>query len=174
MSLLYSQIPGRTTAVGITTPGLYPESFDVPMIARGGAVVLGDVLMLDVLASDVASTTITPFSTDSIFSSCVTPSAAAVAGTAPGIFVVALEAAADDGLFMARVSGVVSASSIGTEVQIGVRYPILATRKIDLDGTSTNPVIAIGAENNAAPEFATGALGIVWFSGLHRIFGVMP
>lgn len=165
---------GLVSSADTTAYGFCHENEDIPMKVRGGAVVIGDLVMLDALKADAGTTTATPFAVTAIYANVIPVSAGAMAGTAPGIFFIALEAADDDGTALFRMSGVVDAMVIGASgsLAIGTRMNATTANNLDIVATTGRPVLAIGAGALTTPT--SRALGSVWFSGFVRCFGVQP
>lgn len=152
--------------------GFMPQLEQAVFKVRGGAVVAGDVMMLDLLKADAATTTADYFTTTSIFSNVIPPSAGAVAGTAPAWFVVCLEAADDDGSALCALNGPVDAMVIGAagDMAIGTKLVVTTAKNLDIVTAAGEVVVAIGMGALAAPTSRT--LGPVFFQGTSRFLGV--
>lgn len=133
--------------------GDWIETCEVDAYVRGGAVIKGQYMMLDMGGSDAATTNITVGDQNSVFSNVVTPTTAGIAAGYP--IYVANEAIADDDWGTFTAYGVVEAAcaddDVGTtnidqgvalEVNNGVRYA---------DGAgAASRIVGIGLEDAEA------------------------
>jgi len=162
--------------MSIQTPQSEPDSavnirpWSVRATVRGGAVTKGDVLMLDILASDAAVTTADGKPTG-IFGSFVTPTAAMVLGQTMTMGGVALEDASDDARCNLQIVGDVNAFVIGASGSMAIGTDLIVTTAKNLDIISATGEVFCGVGLEAVTTPTTRTLGRVFFNGLAFWFG---
>lgn len=150
-------------------PGLFPTQIDGYGLYNrtGSAVALGDVLMVDLLASATEATTLTPGSAASAFANLVVPSAGAIAGTAPALLAVVtglgdVGTGADNTQVDVRVFGLVDAFVIGASGSMAVGTDLVATAAKNFDIVTATGEVIVGIGNEAVATPTTRTLGEVF------------
>ena len=156
--LPFRKLPGP---VGTQQYGGEPGSITLPYFNRAGAVTKGDVLQVDILATDAATTTADNTETG-IYGSVIVPRAGLIAATEPGIVVVATEDAADNTEVKCCIFGEVEAFVIGAagSMAVGTDLVVTTAKNFDIVTATGERIFAIGAEAVTTPT--TRTLGLVY------------
>lgn len=165
----------KLSPTGLAGLGIFPQEGKFYAMNRGGAVAKGQVKMVDLAASDAASTSLSiDGSTTSYIANMVVPSAGVIAGTAPGILAVALAAGADDTRVQWQIEGFVEALVIDsnaskTALAAGNGLVVNAAGELDKNAAATGAVMATGASTTGSALGGTGSatLKLVLFDGDH-------